>query len=248
MNIRVKLQAVQPGIMGKMILAIQTVASAHLRKEINIDNIDILNIYCEGQSDKDFFNYVLDQPPVDKFDKVYEWQVFPQVADISSHENFLLYKKIAKKINIKKKILEKIPAEIDENTVGLHIRLTDMNSLHSKDYGHRTLDSYLHKLEEVISENNIKKIFVASDNLESLSKIKSKYDVIINDVNIRNKTETDSGYNDFLRKNHNDYDLWNSTFIDSMSLSRCGYVIKGVSSFSNIPIIFSSSLKRVYTL
>ena len=248
MNVRVNLQNVQHGIMGKMVLAIQTVAAAHHRGEIDIDKITNLNFCCESQTDKDYFNYVLDQRDVTTFDKIYKWQVYPQLADISSHNDFPLYKKIAEKINIKKQIFENIPKEIDEDTVGVHIRLTDMNSLHSRDYGCKTLDDYLEKLDEVIAKNNIKKVFIASDNLESISKIKSKYDIIVNNITTRNKLEVDSGYNNFLRKNHNDFDLWHSTFVDSMSLSRCGFIIKGVSSFSNISIIFSSTIKRVYTV
>ena len=249
MNVRVNLQKLQPGIMGKMILAIQTVADRHIRGEIDIDDINNLNFFCEGQNNEDFFNYVLDQAHIDKYDKMYEWKVFSQPTDISSHKDFLIYKRIAKKINIKKSIFEKIPKEIDENTIGVHIRLTDMNTHHSDIYGHKTLDTYLYKLDKVLDNNNdIKKIFISSDNEESISKIKSNYDIIVNDITNRNKKETDSGYFDFLLANCNDFNLWQSTFVDSISLSKCGYILKGDSSFSAIPIIFSSTIKGVYTV
>jgi len=234
MNVRVKLQRSSPGIMGKMILSIQTVAAAHQRGEINISQIKNLNLYSDGQGEDDSFNYVLDQEDIKEFDKIYDWKVFPQMADISLDPSFHLYQEIAKKINIKKEIFDQIPKEIDHNTLG----------------GYVSFDDYLRKVEEVVVKNDIKKIFIASDNLESISKMRTNYEIITNNLQTRHDKEVDDSgsYYEFLIKNSNDSALWNSTFVDAMSLSRCGYIIKGVSSFSSIPIIFSSTIKKVYTI
>ncbi len=83
-------------------------------------------------------------------------------------------KKINKKLKYQKFILDEANKyvnnfNIDENTFGIHIRLTDMNSIHPE-YGIISIERYINETKKILYEHqNINKLFIASDNYESIN-------------------------------------------------------------------------------
>jgi hypothetical protein len=145
------------------------------------------------------------------------------------------------KIKIKPEILKKINDVIERNEItninelcGVHIRLTDMFDYHSDIYGKVDFDSYLSEMYK-LSEDT--KYFIASDNSESISKLKNIFGKRIHYISdiTRTKNEKDTGKN-FRSKNKNviftlgvdrlksDDNVIND-FIDLMILSKCNKLI-----------------------
>jgi hypothetical protein len=145
------------------------------------------------------------------------------------------------KIKIKPEILKKINDVIKRNEItninelcGVHIRLTDMFDYHSDIYGKVDFDTYLSEMYK-LSEDT--KYFIASDNTESISKLKNIFGERIHYISdiTRTKNEKDTGKN-FRSKNKNliftlgvdrlksDDNVIND-FIDLMILSKCNKLI-----------------------
>ena len=137
---------------------------------------------------------------------------------------------------------------ITNNTLGVHIRLTDMNSMHGKDYGVKTFDDYLMVIDRLMGDDTMGNMFISSDNSESISKISNKYNIITNQgISNRHSSEVDNGdYNKSLRAQISESRLWEDSFLDMVSLSKCGVLIKNVSSLSNTSIIVSDTINKVW--
>lgn len=119
-----------------------------------------------------------------------------------------------------------------------------MNIYHKNDYGNLVFEDFLNEIQKIKDEG--KKIFVASDNNESLSKLKSLYndDIVYVDGFLRGETETEDTL--ILQKNHfKDVRLWEEAFIEMLLLSRCGTLICRTSNVNNVAIIYSNNLKNI---
>ena len=143
-----------------------------------------------------------------------------------------------------------IRKNIHENTLGLHIRLTDMKE-HDHLYGHRTYEDFIEKVRVVLQENtNINNIFVTSDNYESILKVLSDLpDIEINFIHEFLRCENENSDNWQLQienlKNNN-YCI--NTFIEMCLLSKCGYLVHRISGFSLCSILYSNTLKKTYLI
>ena len=165
-------------------------------------------------------------------------------------QNDLLKLKIIKsKLIINDFIINKInniksELSLDENCLGVHIRLTDMNSLHPF-FGVFSIDDFIRKIENEIETKSYSKIFIASDNYQSICRLKEIFgDKII-------------FYTDCVRA-HNEIDplpyvfnykkLWEDNFIDMFLLSECSTLIHRVSNFANCSKIYSNTINKVINL
>ncbi len=166
-------------------------------------------------------------------------------------------KKIIKINNINFEILNKVnyyvkKFNINENTLGIHIRLTDMNTLHSN-IGIFTINDYINKINNIISKfNNINNIFIASDNNESINTIKEYFQnkLVINyiDDTYRVDKENDDNYK-FQLENINKYnDFHTKIFIELLVLSKVKYYLHRISDFSNFCILYSDSISYIESL
>ena len=119
-----------------------------------------------------------------------------------------------------------------------------MNIHHGDVYGNLVFEDFLNEIQKLKEDG--KKIFVASDNNESLSKLKSLYNddiVYVNDF-LRGETETEDTL--ILQANHfKDVQLWEEAFIEMLLLSKCGTLICRTSNLNNVAIIYSNSLKKI---
>lgn len=248
---KIKVIANSAGIFAKVILALQTVK--HFCDTIKIGVDGISEIYFESTPNKvkNLFDHVMIQNQNGIYDTVLNARKFKTYNRMFHDSDLPFFKALMKKVKLDENLIESVNNEITKNTLGIHIRLTDMNSLHSKNYGTRDFINYEEIIKRVLSENsNIRNIFVSSDNSESINKLKKRYyNVIVNEtISNRHSKEIDKNneYNKFLRSNHLLDTFWFDSFLDMLSLAKCGVLIKGVSSLSNTSIIMSDSIKKVY--
>ena len=119
-----------------------------------------------------------------------------------------------------------------------------MNIHHKDDYGSLVFEDFLNEIKKLKEDG--KKIFVASDNNESLLKLKSLYndDIVYVDGFLRGETENEDTL--LLQTNHlKDVTFWEEAFIDMLLLSKCETLICRSSNFNNASIIYSNSLKKI---
>jgi hypothetical protein len=126
------------GIFSTFIVAIQSI----LKQVNNLEHIN--NIYIEFDKnidnskhhfhlDNNVYNFAFEQSK-DNIDdiiqgKIYEGHIYPNLSDIDGD---ILNKMrfIISKLKLKTTITNKINPEIDQNTLGVHVRLTDMRATH----------------------------------------------------------------------------------------------------------------------
>jgi hypothetical protein len=138
------------------------------------------------------------------------------------------------------KIVNNIALEknINEKTLGVHIRMNDWNICHGNQLGYVYYEDYVIEIDNLLDNNDINNIFVGSDNYETIEKLKSKYGdkILIADDISRNMKEQqdDMGFitNNFEKRLSNEYDFI-TPFIDFLLLIKCGYFIgRKYSNFS----------------
>jgi len=174
-------------------------------------------------------------------------------------EKLELLKTLVHKNELQPFILEKVNKYTDEfhiteNTLGVHIRLTDMNHIHGADYGSYNIESYISKIDDMLEKHkNIDHLFIASDNDISIGKMKKYYNDKIRISYIedctRNPEEhcTNSNFMiDNMNKNHSTYHI--EVFTELLVLSKCSYFIHRISDFANFTIIYSDTFKDILCL
>jgi hypothetical protein len=162
----------------------------------------------------------------------------------------------AKKFHIQEELISDInnfaiKYDIGVHTLAVHMRLTDMNTVHGKDHGYVYYKDFLKHIKIFLKKYPIKNIFVSSDNDKSIDKLK----VDISDVEIisykdisRSKTENENLTSNIVHREFNDPDYIKNCMKDIFTMSKCGYLIKRVSGFSNCAIVFSDTLGCIYNI
>ena len=245
----IKVVANSAGIFAKVILALQTVKHHCVTKGVSISDIESIYFESKPNIENNLFDFALEQNELPKYDITLQSRKFKSYNKMFSDSDLPFFKVVFDKLVIKDSVLNRVDENISEDTLGIHIRLTDMNTLHGGNYGIRDYNSYLKVINSVIKGNrDIKNIFVSSDNIESIDKLSKEFDIITNsDISNRNATEVDGTlYNKTLKENHLEEKFWVDSFLDMISLAKCGRLVKGVSSLSNTSIIVSNTLKDVY--
>lgn len=255
MNVLVK--SVGGGIFSIFTIAIQQIIN-------DIENIDdIENIYIE--LDKARYSYMIGEVNTETgnpFDYVLEQKLInPTIIlnanVIKTHLNHdLLYgtkelekiQKICSKIKIKESVLNKIKSDITEKTLGVHIRLTDMLQHHINDHGGGNTQDYINSINSIINNHNINNIFVSSDNEHSLNVLRKNFTILENGCQNINKTEYGGNYLKYQLDNLNKEFFWVDSFVDMLSLSRCGVLLYKLSNLNNASLFFSKSLIKSYKI
>lgn len=206
----------------------------------------------DTRTDHDIFDCVLDQTLfIDNEVDCQHLGNYSKFNPIENSPNLPKYSEIIKKIKLKKELLDKVEYyqnkfNIDESTVGVHIRLTDMNIVHGNDYGVLSFEDFKSQMNPNV------KYFVASDNYESLKKLKELYGDNINYVDglIRSKLETDDTSTMFLNNPvvFKNKQFWKDSFLEMLLLSKCSKLICRTSDLSNVAIIYSDTIKNIIRL
>ena len=132
---------------------------------------------------------------------------------------------------------------INAHTLGVHLRLTDMNTVHPE-YGHVTIEKYISATRTYLeSHSDIKNIFVSSDNDESIRIFESNfpdYKVVSYTDGIRCTSSRDDNYQ-FQLRNLSDPTFLQKITIEALILSKCGALIHRISDYANFAILFSNT-------
>ncbi len=252
--VKCKLNIDAGGIFSKYIFGIKN-AILHEADSYYLNVTDTVRTNC------DIFDCILDQTLF--FDDTIESDNLIKNVDcqhlgnytkfnpIENSPNLAKYSEIIKKIKIKKELLDEVKHyqdkfNIDESTVGVHIRLTDMNIYHGNDYGWLSFEDFKSQMRPDV------KYFVASDNYESLKKLKELYGDNINYVDglMRGELETDDTSTMFLNNPvvFKNKQFWHDSFLEMLLLSKCGELICRTSDLSNVAIIYSETIKNIIRL
>ena len=257
MNILVKTTG--GGIFSLFTIAVQSVYN-EIKDINNIENIYIevdasrytyMN-YLNGVKNEtgNPFDYVLDQV---KIEPCHVINASPSKIHLDHKllyqtEEFVKLQAICSKIKIKEKVLSKINPDICAETLGVHVRLTDMLEFHLDAHKGGDTNQYINSIKNILAENKIKNIFVASDNTYSLDLLKQHYDFINNNVSNINKTQHGGNYFQYQLNNLHTEDFWVDSFVDMLSLSRCGILLNKLSNLNNTSLFFSKSLSKFYKI
>jgi hypothetical protein len=239
------------GIFSKFMFIVQNAQKINSDFEslyiLNNDDRSLVN-------DENIFNHIFDQEIKDDqtlFNCVHLHN-YSKFSPIELSKNLEDYKKIVSKLKFTENFIKKFNSyleklNIDENYIGVHIRLCDMNIRHASDYGTLTFDDFLGEIQKL--KEGDKKIFVISDNNESLLKLKSLFndDVIYIDGFLRGETENEDTEKLQLN-NFKNTRLWEEAFIEMLLLSKCGELICRTSNLNNSSIVYSNTIKKIIRL
>ena len=200
-------------------------------------------------------SYVLEQHA----DSTYTYQGFLPIGKIYNHENPIEesprlgdFKRVLNKIHIKNEIKTKVDnlcnlVNINEQTLGVHVRMTTM-AVHTN-YRTLTIDDYYKVVDEELATGKWNGIYVSTDNVESLVKMEQRYGNVIRyypnllrlpTEHITERWQWSWEYDMFFYKR-----FWQESFMEAMTLARCGGLVCGNSNFSNAAILFSHSLNKI---
>lgn len=196
---------------------------------------------------------------ISDFNNVYQHQL--PIFDGMDSNQYPLYKNLRE---VQKKyfpwspdLIKKVNNEIsklgiDENTLGVHLRLSDMTK-NSKFRGivnrANTMEEYVECTKHVLTENpNIDKIFVMGENENLIAEFKTYFDLpVLNyeDCLLGTLDDEDGFYKEqstFIL----DAKYWFDTYVDILISSKCHIFLAASSSVSQNVIIFNEVLKRLY--
>jgi len=239
------------GVFSKFMFIIQNIQ----RINPNFDSVYINNLDSRSLTgSENIFNNILKQDNTNN-QAIFECKHLGNYSKSNPIENSLNlseYKKIISKLQFTDNFNNKFNKinsilNIDESFIGVHIRLCDMNILHSNDYGILTYNDFLTEIKKHVTTNT--KLFISSDNIESISKLKHDLDNKIYYVKnfIRADLEIENTY-DLQIKYFKDYQFWQEAFIDMLLLAKCGKLICRTSNLNNASVIYSNTIKKIIRL
>jgi hypothetical protein len=240
MNCNLNIEA--GGVFSKYMFGIQNAAQCDC-------DLYYFNI-IDHRSNPNMFNYVLDQT----YDSSYvtfdcsNLGSYHKLNPIEKSDNYSKYIEVVNKLKINNELLKKVDYYVDkfginESTVGVHIRLTDMNIIHERDYGVLSFENFNSQL------NSDTKYFISSDNRESINKLKELYVDNINYVEDMIRCEFEGDNSTSLQlDNFRNPQLWIESFLEMLLLSKCGTLICRSSNLSNASIINSKTIKNIIRL
>lgn len=220
-----------------------------------VRNRRLMEMYGITRPYEHIMGYTLDQ----QADSTYEYKGFlpigkfyDRASPIEHSTRLADYKRVLNKIHIKNEIKKRVDdlcklVNIDHNTLGVHVRMTTM-AVHQH-FGAITHDDYVRTIDQELETGNYNGLYVSTDNVESLVKLEQRYARIIRyypnllrlpTEHIKNVGEWSWEYDMFFRKQ-----FWQESFMECMTLARCGGMVCRDSNFSNMAIVFSNTLKNI---
>lgn len=239
------------GVFSKFMFVIQNAQAINPNfNSIYINNVDSRSL----TGLENIFNNILEQDNTNN-EETYGCKHLGTYNKLNPIENSVKlndYKKIVKKLTFKKTLQEKIDyylnyLNINDSVIGLHIRLCDMNTAHGKEYGILSFDDFLSEIKKHITDNT--KIFVASDNYESIDKLKKEFgDKILYIPDFIRGIKEDDNTGKLQLANFKNSKLWEEAFIEMFLLSKCGILICRTSNLNNASVIYSDTIKKIIRL
>ena len=217
-------------------------------KEIYVDFIKKELMEWVGQYP---YDNVLDQESTEDYIDVSCWG--NMLFDWDEEVLFDIRNKIQPYFKFKDDLLEIVNTfaqdnNINENTLGVHIRMSDMNAWHGSQFGYVYIEDYIREIDALLDRGTIHNIFVASDNKETLYKLKKHYkDIIYYPDVARTNNEHEEGDEPSLRvkgyERMTGMCNFYTPFIDMLLLTKCGYFIGRKYSNFSIAAIMLGDMK-----
>jgi hypothetical protein len=252
-KVRVNIEA--GGIFSKMMSAIQNIQQRGY--DIEQCYLNIADTRALNEAGFNPLDYVLDQALEDDYEHFYCVYIPSYNSKnangygrVEESEEYLKLKEIASKIKYRKDFLDIVASyseQITKDTIGVHIRLCDMNLLHTAEYGSLTFEDFIKAIEKEISPTS--KLFVASDNTESLKKLQTLFKdrILYVDDMIRAATE-DSNSSSIQLDCFQEERFWKEAFLEMLLLSKCSKLICRTSNLANMAIISSNTIEKIIML
>ena len=134
----------------------------------------------------------------------------------------------------------------DEQVLGVHVRLTDMKKHHPYLVKGINSDKYVQTILSNCEE--YKTIFIASDNIGALKKIETLFEdqrqILYNSSQFVAQTEKDTNLDKIQADNMNKKEFWIEASRDMWSLSKCSFLVYGISNLNNVSFIFNDKWKK----
>lgn len=197
------------------------------------------------------FNYFLDQQSDYSYISSGTLPIGPMYTKENKIEQsirFRRYKEVAAQFKIKNTLVNasnRIFNETDPNNVlAVHLRIKDVDG-----HGHDnfTFENYISAINQTLRNYSYEKLFVATDNLPCLQKIKDIFgNMVIHHEMERSESELND-YSHWELTNYFKQKYWQTAIVDCLSLSRCRNLICRTSNFSNAAIVFGN-YEEIYRL
>ena len=200
--------------------------------------------------------YALDQ----RADNTYQYQGYLPIGKMyDRHDPIELsprladYKRVLNKLHVRSEIKSRVDdlvklVNINKRILGVHVRMTTM-TLHTN-HMQVNMEDYYRTVDAALATGNYDGIYVATDNVQSLIDMERRYRRIIRyypnllrlpTEYIRNVDEFSWEYDMFFRKK-----FWQESFMECMTLAKCGGMVCRDSNFSNMAVVFSNTINEVF--
>ena len=239
------------GITGKIVRLIKFISNSI----INID--DISNIYIISECNVNNMNCIFEP-----FIKIPDIQLTLingsdgtniNLKNIFKNPDFVKLSKIAKLIRFNMSVITPLLINKEEEILydlGIHIRLTDMNSHHGKAYGNVYYENYRKIISDFLNKTKIDNIFLASDNFESKEttiKFLLDYGFTTHNIHYNNNellsiNEKNESFTTFQISNFGNPAFFIEVLKDVFNLSKSNNLIYRTSNVSNLAILLSNTL------
>jgi hypothetical protein len=255
MDSGIKLNINAGGIFSKTMHGIQ-----HIEKNnFNVEDcyFNVVDPIAMNEDGFNPFDYILDQTIKEDYKEhncsymsSYNSKNHANYGRVEESPEYLRLREIASKLKYKAGLLETVnnySKEFTTDIIGVHIRLSDMNNIHGSDYGVFTFKDYVKLIRQETKTKT--KIFVASDNTESIKKLQRLFKgrILFVDGLIRGKTE-DSDLSEIQINNIKNEVFWKEAFLEMLLLSKCSKLICRTSSLANMAIISSNTIQKIIML
>lgn len=238
---KTKLTCVSVGCVGNLAFAMNHLY--FLKGECESIYIDFMKKeFCEWENKLNPYDEILNQKITDEYK-----EVFCFGNELHDYDEIILQdirNEVKPFFNFRKVLTHQVDSfceehEISLGTVGVHVRMSDMNAWHGTQFGYVYYTDYVNKMDYLLNNHPINNFFIASDNQETLDKLIKRYGGIIHyHKNVyRTEHEHEYGLEEDLRKKCYEkltgfYNFY-TPFLDLLTLSRCGYFIgRKFSNFS----------------
>lgn len=139
---------------------------------------------------------------------------------------------------------------INANSLAVHVRMTDMNTIHANDFGIVTREHYYTIIDRMLQAYpNIDNLYITSDNTESIHALQKRYSEryrVTYVVDSYRRDKEDSENCDFQQCALNALPEFHlRAFTELLVASRCSYFIYRISDYSNFCLLYSDTIKVV---
>lgn len=182
-------------------------------------------------------------------------EIYNKIDRIEDSKRLDDYRAVIKKLPLRSDLMKFIEnccmqAGIGHRTLGVHVRLTTMNYHGGNVYQELTLKDYIPVIERAWCQGHYDKIFIASDNHESIEKLHRHFGNIITSYPNFYRLPHEDIYNEEQWAAEADWFFheygWHQAFSECLTLAHCGALVCRESNLANMAVVFSHSLKQFY--